>query len=131
MVTWGFGIVYLALGAVLSAFLPRIARRLGTSYGREGLVDALAVYGGLHLAIGVFVILCAIYGRYEIGRLLGLLVSIGLSVIRTFSMFVHRTATNTQMILLAPEIIGAILAASALWLLSSMPGAVDQDAYAC
>lgn len=119
VVTWGFGIVFFALGVVFSTTLQRMAGRLGTTFGREGLIDSLAVYGGLHLAIGIFIIVCAIYGFYETGLLLGLLVSIGLSVMRIVSMLIYHVRTKTQLILLSPEIIGIILAAVALWLLPS------------
>lgn len=122
IIAWAFGIIYLVLGIVFSIRLRQMQERMGTNFGREGLVDSLAVYGGLHLAIGIFILICAVYELYGIGLLLGLLVSVGLSCIRIISMITHRVATTMQLMLLAPEIVGVVLAAIALGLLPSIFG---------
>lgn len=122
IIAWAFGIIYLVLGIVFSIRLRQMQERMGTNFGREGLVDSLAVYGGLHLAIGIFILICVVYELYGIGLLLGLLVSVGLSCIRIISMITHRVATTMQLMLLAPEIVGVVLAAIALGLLPSIFG---------
>jgi hypothetical protein len=111
IMTWLLGISFLALGLMFSFGLQQLAGQLGTTFGREGLVDGLAVYGGLHLAIGAFTIVCAIYRLYGLGALLGLLVFLGLSCVRTISMFELDTVTDTQLLLLAPEVVGVVLTA--------------------
>lgn len=61
IVTWLLGVSFIGLGLMFSFGLQQLAGKLGTTFEHEGLIDGLAVYGGLHLAIGTFIIiLCSI-----------------------------------------------------------------------
>ncbi len=118
-IAWVLGIVFAGLGLLFAVALPELSGGLGTTYGRGGLVDALAVYVGLHVAVGVFCIVCALRRSYEYALLLGFLVTLGLSGSRVVAMVTTHTFTGSQLLLLAPELLGVVLIGAGFYLENS------------
>src|SRR5579859_1682697 len=108
--TWLLGIGFILLGLAFCFWMPQLANQSGIVLtSGESVAGLRTIYGGLHLAIGSFALICARYRLYTIGVLSGTLAATGLAVVRTIGMFTDHALTTTQLVLLAPEVMGAVI----------------------
>ena len=127
VVLWVCAVVFLAIGVVFTVMPQEMFGPLGLQVPDGAPVTELrAVYGGLELAIGVFLVLCARRGgdALELGLALGFLLFSGLAAFRGIGMGIDVPQVPLMSVLLLSETAGALFALSGwVMLLRSGPAA--------
>jgi hypothetical protein len=113
------GLVFLGIGIVFTVMPQDMFAPLGLAVPAGApLTELRAVYGGLEVAIGVFLLFCARRGgvALELGLLLSFLSFSGLAAYRGIGMGVDGPQVPIMSALLLAEAAGAIFALSGLLL---------------
>ncbi len=124
LVFLGIGLVFLAAP---DSLLPRVNI---TAPPGTALTDIRAVYGGLDLGIGLFLIFCWTKRQYALGLTACAFTLSGLACGRIIGIAIDSNQDNITFILLAAEVIGAVLAIGALIVggnKTARPGDVGHD----
>ncbi len=119
VVLWICGLVFLGTGIVFTVIPQDMFAPLGLAVPDGApLTELRAVYGGLEVAIGVFLLFCARRGRValELGLLLSFLSFSGLAAYRGIGMGVDGPQVPMMSALLLAEAAGAMFALSGLLL---------------
>ena len=117
VVLWVCGLVFLGTGLVFTVVPNEMFAPLGlTVPAGAPLTELRAVYGGLEMAIAVFLLFCARRGglALELGLLLSFLSFSGLAAYRGIGMGVDGPQVPIMSALLLAEAAGAIFALSGL-----------------
>jgi hypothetical protein len=117
VVLWICGLVFLGTGIVFSVIPNDMFATLGlTVPAGAPLTELRAVYGGLQVAIAVFLLFCARRGglALELGLLLSFLSFSGLAAYRGIGMGVDGPQVPVMSALLLAEAAGAVFALSGL-----------------
>ena len=115
VVLWVCAVAFLAIGLVFTVMPQEMFRPLGLEVpGGAPLTELRAVYGGLELAVGVFLALCARRGEdaQELGLVLGFLLFSGLAAFRGIGMGIDAPQVPIMSALLLSETAGALFALS-------------------
>lgn len=103
---------FLLLAAMFWFFPLQTTGALGTRFTTaDSLADYRAVYGGLHLAICAYMFFNIVRRRFVSVVFMAGLATAGLASGRIYSMIIDSAFTQTNIILLAPEVVGAVLSA--------------------
>ncbi|MAA76146.1 MAG: hypothetical protein CMN28_15755 [Salinisphaeraceae bacterium] len=104
---WLLAVTYAAFG-LLFVLAPEVLAQAFTGASPQtpsGLIDMRATYGGLNLAAGVAMALCALRTGYlQAGIALGAIMTAGLAVGRSYGMLMDGQANSYMVIFLAIEI---------------------------
>jgi hypothetical protein len=117
VVLWICALVFLGIGIVFTVVPQEMFAPLGlTVPGGSPLTELRAVYGGLELAIAVFLLFCARRGgvALELGLLLSFLSFSGLAAYRGIGMGIEGPQVAMMSALLLSEAAGAMFALSGL-----------------
>ena len=115
VVLWICAVVFLAIGVVFTVMPQELFGPLGLEVPRGAPVTELrAVYGGLELAIGVFLVLCVRRGgdALELGLALSFLLFSALAAFRGIGMEIDAPQVPMMSALLLSESAGALFALS-------------------
>ncbi len=114
-----FGFVYGALGLWCFIGPEGVAARVGLEFVDEsGRAEFQVVYGGLEMAIGVYLIICGLTASLRLSGLLFLMISSGfLFGVRGIALMGDGVFTQTTYTLLATEVVMLSLAASAFFVI--------------
>jgi hypothetical protein len=121
LVLWICALVFLGIGLVFTVMPQEMFAPLGlTVPDGAPLTELRAVYGGLELAVGLFLVLCARRGgvALELGLVLSFLLLSALAAFRGIGMGIDGPQVPMMSALLLSEAIGAMFALSALVALS-------------
>jgi hypothetical protein len=121
LVLWICALVFLGIGLVFTVMPQEMFAPLGlTVPDGAPLTELRAVYGGLELAVGLFLVLCARRGgvALELGLVLSFLLLSALAAFRGIGMGIDDPQVPMMSVLLLSEAIGAMFALSALVALS-------------
>ena len=126
VVLWISALVFLVTGALFTVMPQDMFAPIGlTVPDGSPLTELRAVYGGLEVAIGVFLALCARRGgvALELGLVLSFLLLGGLAAFRGIGMGVDGPQVDLMSGLLVLESAGAVFALSGLVVLGRGSGA--------
>ena len=126
VVLWISALVFLVTGALFTVMPQDMFAPIGlTVTDGSPLTELRAVYGGLEVAIGVFLALCARRGgvALELGLVLSFLLLGGLAAFRGIGMGVDGPQVDLMSGLLVLESAGAVFALSGLVVLGRGSGA--------
>jgi len=131
VILWISALVFLVTGALFTVMPQDMFAPIGlTVPDGSPLTELRAVYGGLEVAIGVFLALCARRGgvALELGLVLSFLLLGGLAAFRGFGMGVDGPQVDLMSGLLVLESAGAVFALSGLVVLGRGSGASSPTA---
>jgi hypothetical protein len=117
VVLWVCGLVFLGIGIVFTVMPQDMFAPLGLAVPAGApLTELRAVYGGLEVAIAVFLLFCARRGgvALELGLLLSFLIFSGLAAYRGIGMGIDGPQVPMMSPLLLAEAAGAMFALSGL-----------------
>ena len=131
VILWISALVFLVTGALFTVMPQDMFAPIGlTVPDGSPLTELRAVYGGLEVAIGVFLALCARRGgvALELGLVLSFLLLGGLAAFRGIGMGVDGPQVDLMSGLLVLESAGAVFALSGLVVLGRGSGASSPTA---
>lgn len=117
VVLWGCALVFVVTGIVFTLVPRAMFADVGLDVADGSPITELrAVYGGVHLAIGVFLVVCATRGAAarELGLLLSFLTFSALAGYRAIGMVVDGQQVALMSTLLVMESAGVVFALSGL-----------------
>ncbi len=123
-VLWLSAVVFVITGAVFTVMPQSMFADIGLIVPDGSPVTELrAVYGGLEVGLGLFLVVCAWRGGVatELGLLLSFLSFLGLAAYRVVGMFVEGPQVALMSTLLLMEASGVVFAVSGLLVLSRGP----------
>ncbi|MDH3201460.1 MAG: DUF4345 family protein [Myxococcales bacterium] len=116
-VLWGCALVFVVISVVFTLVPSAMFADIGLVVaGGSPMTELRAVYGGVHLAIGVFLVVCASRGAAarELGLLLSFLAFSALAGYRAIGMAVDGQQVALMSTLLVMESAGVVFALSGL-----------------
>ena len=103
-------ILFVGLGFLFLFFARKIANDLGVHFtSSNGLTDYKAIYGGLHIGLGFFMVLQLLRRNYHIIILIMFTATSGLAFARLLSIIIDQAITAIMLVLLGIEILGMAL----------------------
>jgi hypothetical protein len=125
---WICAVAFLVTGAAFTIVPERMFEGVGLTLANGSPVTELrAVYGGLEIAIGLFLAVCARRRGFalELGLLLSFLLFGALAIYRAIGMGIDGPQLPLMPVLLLLEAGGTLLALSGLLLLGRAPASID------
>lgn len=109
-------IIFLGLGFFFFFFIQGVSSKMGITFNSiNGYVDYKAVYGGLHLGLGVFMFINLLRKNYRMVILAAFTITGGLAIARFVSIITDRAATVPMLVLMGIEIMGMVINGILLW----------------
>jgi hypothetical protein len=110
--TWCFSITFICLGLFFLLYMPNLAQLTGSQLHSDVLIDLKAVYGGLHIGVGCFLVVQVMRKSYREALLLAFCILSALAVCRILGIMTSSAAPHLMTLsLLAVEIVGVSVSA--------------------
>jgi hypothetical protein len=115
IVLLAFGVLYFVLGVWCFSSPQETARKIGFDLvGGAGRSEFMTVYGGLEIALGVFLLICGMNaGLHHAGLLFALISSACLMLARVATLVVVEGVSRTTWLFFATEVVMTLVAALA------------------
>src|SRR6266478_4617143 len=106
---WLSAVFWIGLGIVFLLRMPQMAEGLSFT-SPDGLTGLRAIVSGLHIAIGIVVLVFSLNRLYLLGVFVSACAASGLALVRFAGMIVVHAFTASQVRDLVPEVLGFIVA---------------------
>ena len=108
LLSWISAIFWIGLGIVFLLRMEHMAEGLSFT-SPDGLTGLRAIVSGLHIAIGIVVLVFSLNRLYLLGVFVSACAASGLALVRLFGMVTDNAFTPSQVRDLIPEILGFIV----------------------
>ena len=109
LLSWISAIFWIGLGIVFLLRMEHMAEGLSFT-SPDGLTGLRAIVSGLHIAIGIVVLVFSLNRLYLLGVFVSACAASGLALVRFAGMIVDHAFTASQVRDLVPEVLGFIVA---------------------